>query len=373
MNKILLILISINCTYCFSQEKEEITWWNPINDNKHIIEGQAWPSEVAEHYHRLPKRVANKLSSGVYNLGKQSAGLMIRFNTNSSKITVKYSVKRKDGFGMNHMPATAVSGVDLYTFDDSGKEIWCAATRKFSDTIIYDYKKIGVKKTPREYRLYLPLYNQVTHLEVGVESKSDFEFLSIREEKPMVVYGTSIAQGACASRPGMAWTAQLDRALNLPLVNLGFSGSGRLELPMIDLIAEIDAEVYILDCMPNLTQVTWQSLGIENEEAFKERVLKAVNQLRSKREGTPILLVEHAGYSDEYVSDSQKDRFQKVNKLQYQVYLQLKKQGVENLHYLKKEEIGLKMDDTVDGVHPTDLGMWHYAQAYKNKLQSLFK
>ncbi|SNZ02010.1 SGNH/GDSL hydrolase family protein [Flagellimonas pacifica] len=373
MNRILLILFSISCTHCFSQEKDGITWWSPINDSKHVIEGQAWPNGVAEYYSRLPERVANTLSKGVYNLGRQSAGLMIRFNTNSAKITVRYTVSRKGGFGMNHMPATGVSGVDLYTFDEHGKEIWCAAERKFSDTIIYDYKNLGATKTFREYRLYLPLYNQITHLEVGVESKSDFDFLPVREKKPIVVYGTSITQGACASRPGMAWTAQLGRALDLPLINLGFSGSGRLELPMIDLIAEIDAKVYILDCMPNLTQVTWENLGIENEGAFKERVLKAVNRLRSKKGSIPILLVEHAGYSDEYVSGSQKDRFQKVNKLQYQVYVQLKRQGVENLHYMKKEEIGLKMDDTVDGVHPTDLGMWHYAQAYVSKLQSLLK
>ncbi|WP_190811643.1 SGNH/GDSL hydrolase family protein [Flagellimonas sp. S3867] len=372
IKRIVPVLIYIGYCCCFSQDGEKLKWWNPINDTgQNYLEGQVWPKEVEGPYFRLPERVADKLSHGVYNLGKQAAGLMIRFQTNGSSIHVRYQIGGKGNYGFEHMPATGVSGVDLYTFDSNGKEIWCAASRKFSDTISYVYKKLGVSNTMREYRLYLPLYNQVTKLEIGVDSNSKFSPLPTREEKPIVVYGTSIAQGACASRPGMAWTAQLSRALELPLVNLGFSGSGRLEIPMIDLMTEIDARVYILDCMPNLTPVTWKNLGIKNDATFKERIHKAVAHLRSKRINTPILLVEHAGYSDEYVSPESKKRFQKVNKLQYEVYLQLLDAEIKNLYYMTKEEIGLQIDDTVDAVHPTDLGMKHYAQAYINKLVTI--
>ncbi|MGX1931056.1 SGNH/GDSL hydrolase family protein [Flagellimonas sp. 2504JD4-2] len=374
IKKIFLLLACVgSAAYGFSQD-EELKWWNPLSDAaEHYLEGQAWPKEVEGPYHRLPKRVANKLTHGVYNLGKQSAGLMIRFRTNALMIHIKYQVENKHNYAFEHMPATGVSGVDLYTFDKSGKEIWCAASRKFSDTISYVYKKLGISKTLREYRLYLPLYSEVTHLEIGVDSNSDFSPLPKRNMKPIVVYGTSIAQGACASRPGMAWTAQLGRDMDLPLVNLGFSGSGRLERPMIDLMTEIDAQVYVLDCMPNLTPITWKNLGIENDAMFKERIIMAVKGLRSRRESTPILMVEHGGYSDEYISPSNKNRFEKVNRLQKEAYMQLVHEGVENLYYMTKEEIGLQIDDTVDGVHPTDLGMLHYAEAYSNKLRSILK
>lgn len=369
IRRIALLSAFIGFTSSFAQTSEEIRWWNPIDDAvQNNIEGQAWPEEVEGPYYRLPKRVAEKLSHGVYDLGKQAAGLVVRFQTNSKIIRVNYQVKSKQNYALQHMPATGVSGIDLYTFDANGKEIWCAANRTFSDTISYVYKKLGDSKRIREYRLYLPLYNQVTQLEIGTDSISSFSPLPARNERSIVVYGTSIAQGACASRPGMAWTAQLSRAMELPLVNLGFSGSGRLEIPIIDLMTEIDAQIFILDCMPNLTPVAWKRLGIENDINFKERIFNAVTYLRSKRKSTPILLVEHAGYSDEYVSPASKNRFQKVNKLQYEVFLQLLDEGIKNLYYLTKDEIGLQMDDTVDGVHPTDLGMRHYAQAYINKL-----
>ena len=89
----------------------------------------------------------------------------------------------------------------------------------------------GYHDRGREYRLYLPLYNQVTWMEVGVAKDVYFEPLPVRKEKPIVVYGTSIAQGACASRPGMAWTSILGRKMDRPLINLGFSGFGTFDMP----------------------------------------------------------------------------------------------------------------------------------------------
>src|SRR5690606_5312217 len=111
-----------------------------------------------------------------------------------------------------------------------------------------------------------------------------------RKEKPVIVYGTSIAQGGCASRPGMAWTAILERKLGIPMINLGFSGNGQLEKELIDLIAEIDASVFVLDCLPNLG-------GFKPEEVNK-RILASVNTLREKHPKTPIILTDHAGFTE---------------------------------------------------------------------------
>ncbi len=80
----------------------------------------------------------------------------------------------------------------------------------------------------REYAAYLPLYNGVQSMSIGVEKTATFEGLAPRP-KPIVFYGTSITHGACASRPGMVHTAILGRKLDLPVVNLGFSGNGRMD------------------------------------------------------------------------------------------------------------------------------------------------
>jgi hypothetical protein len=128
-------------------------------------------------------------------------------------------------------------------------------------------------------------------MEIGVPDSSLFSPLPLRFEKPVVVYGTSIAQGACASRPGMAWTAILGRKLDTPVINLGFSGNGRLEKELTDFITGIDAGIMVLDCMPNLVN----EKNYPRDEIIR-RIVQTVKQLRKSRPLVPILLTDHSGY-----------------------------------------------------------------------------
>src|SRR5690606_33829397 len=124
----------------------------------------------------------------------------------------------------------------------------------FKDTITYTFSGMDAAHDSdgREFHLYLPLYNRVEWMEIGVPTEHSFAFVPATDEKPIIVYGTSIAQGGCASRAGMAWTSLLERAIHVPVVNLAFSGNGRLEKEVVDLIVEHEARVFVLDCLPNL-------------------------------------------------------------------------------------------------------------------------
>ena len=117
--------------------------------------------------------------------------------------------------------------------------------------------------------MYLPLYNGIKWMEVAVPAESEFIPLQVRNDKPVVVYGTSIAQGGCATRPGLAWTNILSRKLDRPVINLGFSGNGRLEKEVLDLVAATAAKIYVLDCLPNLVGVY-----VVNGELKKRLVFK---------------------------------------------------------------------------------------------------
>jgi len=377
MKRLLLLHLALFPIFSFSQEDLSMQWWDPIESEFTVIEGQAWGKEVEAPYDRFPSRAKGTVASYVWDNSRHSAGLMVRFRTNSENIVIRYDVRNKGSFAMNHMPATGVSGVDLYAIDSDGKEIWCAGRRIFSDTVTYNFNGLtpndGYHQFGREYRLYLPLYNQVNWVQIGVQDTAYFRPLPVRKEKPIVVYGTSIAHGGCASRPGMAWTAILGRNMDRPLINLGFSGSGRLERPVLELMAEIDAKIYILDCLPNLPKGSWEYLGISTDEEFINRVLEAVRFLKSMRPEIPILLVDHAGYSDQFINKSSKESFSYVNKLQKEAYYQLRKEGYDELHYLTYDEIGMSPDGTVDGTHPNDLGMMNHADAYTKKLRSVLK
>jgi hypothetical protein len=105
--------------------------------------------------------------------------------------------------------------------------------------------------------------------------------------KPVCIYGTSITQGGCASRPGMAYTAILDRRLDRPVINLGFSGNGPVELEVGRFLAELDPALCVLDCLPNM-----------EAPQVNERAVPFVKLLRQSRPDTPIVLVENIAYTN---------------------------------------------------------------------------
>lgn len=366
-NKFSLLVLAFLFFTISSFSQNNISWWNPANNKFQVIDGQAWPDEVVSTYDRLPGRAEKQVRKAVWNLSQNSAGIKIRFRTNSTQIKVRYKVK--GGMAMPHMPATGVSGVDLYAKNSDGKWLWCRGRYSFNDTVQYNFANLTPNdkyhKLGREYHLYLPLYNSVEWLEIGTEKDAIFEPIPARKEKPIVVYGTSIAQGGCASRPGMAWTNILERKMDRPVFNFGFSGNGQLEPELIHLFTEIDAKIYILDCLPNLT------LGkkFSAEEVYK-RILNSVKTIRDKTT-TPILLTEHAGYGNETSNMALSQNTNKLNSVMHEAFAELKTEGLENIYLLSRNTIGLQFEDFVDGVHPTDLGMKQYANAYEKKLRAI--
>ncbi|MDH3710827.1 MAG: SGNH/GDSL hydrolase family protein [Cyclobacteriaceae bacterium] len=360
---ILLLTISI-VQSSFAQENADIKWWNPAESEFPVVSGQAWPHEVQSTFHRLPARAQEQVRTAVWDLSRQSAGLSVRFWTNASRIQIQYQVTGKVAFP--HMPATGVSGVDLYSKSYDGEWMRCWGSyeidKESSYSFVIDNTDESYSKYGREYQLFLPLYNEVEALLIGVDPSSVFEALPIRQEKPIVTYGTSICQGACASRPGMAWTNILERKLERPLVNLGFSGNGRLEPELIDLLAEIDAKLYILDCLPNLRP---------GEHDTYQLTLNAVKKLREKRPEVPIILTAHVGYADHLTNKKSGDKYLELNKELSRAFNHLKSEGYTKIFHLRKEDLGLNFDSYVDTIHPNDLGMLQYANAYENLIREV--
>lgn len=365
------VSLSLTCSmllYFFvaaAQSDSPLKWRNPAEVNYPVIEGQAWWGHTEHVYDRLPAKAKGQVRDDVWNLGRNTAGEYIRFTTNASSIVVRYAV---DGaVAMPHMPATGVSGVDLYARGKNGEWLWASGTFKFADTIEYRFTGLNGKDANLEYRLYLPLYNSPKWLAIAVDEKASFNFSGKAKEKPIVVYGTSIAQGGCASRPGLGWTNILNRLLNTEIINLAFSGNGRLEPPVTDLINEIDASLFVLDCLPNLVdRKTYPA------EELQKRIITAVETLRAKHPSTPILLAEHAiSLPLANMNAGMINLYAGTNKIFLETFALMKKQGIQNIHLITAKEMGLNTESTVDGTHPNDIGMAEYAQAYARKIKQL--
>src|SRR4051812_39703455 len=217
------------------------------------VEGQGW-AETKAPFDRLPARAEGLVRDPVWGPGRQSAGLCVRFVTDAPEIKARWTLISRQ-LALPHMAATGVSGLDLYARLD-GRWRWAGVGRPEQAPTNTATPAAGPPGGRREYRLYLPLYDGVSAVEIGLPEGRSLAEAPPRpsgQERPIVVYGTSITQGGCASRPGMAHTAILGRRLDRPVINLGSSGDGKIEPELAGSLAELDPAAYVLDCLPNMT------------------------------------------------------------------------------------------------------------------------
>jgi hypothetical protein len=327
------------------------------------LDGQAWTG-MKHPYDRLPAEAERKVSPGLWKLSRHSAGLSVGFVTDSPVIAVRWSLRLED-LAMNHMPATGVSGVDLYV-KQGNLWRWVATGRPEKAK---GNEKVLVNNVPRgrhEYRLYLPLYNATDSVAIGVRTGSALAKAPpypADRARPMVFWGTSILQGGCASRPGMAYPSIIGRWMHRPVINLGFSGQGKMDPELAALIAPLDVSVYVIDCAPNMTS-----------ELITERTEPLVRTLRAAHPDTPIVLVGNIVYQQAwFLADSAKS-FKSKNDALQAAYRRSARAGVKNLHYLPADRLlGGDSEATVDGTHPTDLGFLRMAEAIEPALRKIIK
>ena len=399
--------------------------WRDIREFR--VEGKGW-TDTGRFYDRLPARAEGLVTKDVWSLSHHSSGMLARFATDATQIHARWTLRDKD-LAMPHMPATGVSGLDLYVRTGGGWR-WVGAGRPSlfptnSSRLVsglppvpWFARRLGKPRSDadtwvaaathgtRQYILYLPLYNGVESVEVGVPKGAEIgpgavpvpwfarrlgkprfgatatsawlaandasshgtiasshgTITSSHGTKPICFYGTSITQGGCASRPGMAYIAILGRWLETPTINLGFSGSGKAEPEMADLLAELDPSVYVIDCLPN----------VDSAETVRGRVIPMVEKLRAAHRRTPIVLVESVAFQRPPRLTDFHQSWMKKNAALRAGLRRLRAGGMKGLHHVPSAALlGDDGEATVDGIHPTDLGFLRIAQALEPVLRKL--
>jgi hypothetical protein len=253
--------------------------------------------------------------------------------------------------------------LDLYARDEGGRWRWAGMSKHgfipSGQTPLIE----GLSPEWRTYRLYLPLFYAVERIELGLPSEVRLELVPPPVAKPIVVYGTSIVHGAAASRPGMAWTSILGRRLDWPVINLGFSGSACMEPDVGRIIAELDAALFVIDPLPNMSRETVEL----NAEPFLRPVLAA-------HPSTPILLVEDRAHAQEWLYPAMR-RDREGNRAAFRaLYDRLRAGGAASLAYTAGDPLlGGDSEATVDGSHPSDLGFVRYADCLQPTFAILLK
>ena len=350
--KKLIILLILTVSGQWSMVNGQ-TWHDASEGGFHIF-GQGWPQLSQKKFQRLPITEKSKLNN-----------VALWNRTDATSISVRFTLT-KQAVQHYNISSFGQSGVDLYARSDDGKTFhWLGnhlnygfgtpATANFRNIVPQNME--GNKEC--EYMLYMPNFNGVSKLEVGVNEGASFQYIEVPEDdEPIVVYGSSAVQGSSASRPGNSWANMLGRELDAQIVNMGFADNAKLDEGIFKVMADLKPRVFIIDAMPDMKTMP---------QLIKERVVAGVKILQAMT-NRPVLLVESPGAPDRLIRPGQDELHTKANEQVREAYDQLTQDGYTNLFYMTQEELGLNEEDFLDGINPSDLGMKHYAAAYAKKL-----
>ncbi len=309
-------------------------------------------------FRRMPKAVAESVNEGVAQLCGHTSGGRVCFSTNSECIAV--TCTRPNFWAMGHMARTGNGGLELYE-RRGGKWIYRAtfvppATPNGFSSIV----NLGGREE-RELMLQMPLYAPVSSLLIGVSAGSALGEWhgEYARKKPIVFYGSSITQGGCASTPGGDYAGRVSRRFDTDYINLGFSGSGKAEVPMMEYIASLDMSCFVYDYDYNAPDAEY--LSATHYRGY--RIVREANP------DLPIIIMSAPNYDRiGYNAPARRDVIAAT-------YERARAEGDKNVYFIDgKEHFATFNADgcTVDGTHPNDLGFYRMAEAVGGVLEKIW-
>lgn len=322
-----------------------------------LLVGKA--TSEGEYFHRVDTAKYHSMPPKVKKLFTNSAGLAISFTTNSPVIKAKWTVP--DNPQLPNLTRIAQKGLDLYIKRD-GKWQFAGVGMPggvTTERVLVD--NMGTEE--KECLLYLPLYDELKSLEIGVPADSYIHKGENPFKEKIVVYGSSILQGASASRPGLAYPARLSRSSGYNFINMGLSGSGKMEKEVAEMLANIDADAFILDCIPN-----------PSPKEIEERTVDFVMTLRQKHPDVPIIVIQTLMRETGNFNLKVRENVKRQNAAITEQMEVLRKKGVKNLYFIKEDSfLGTDHEGTIDGAHPNDLGFDRILKKYKPAIGKILK
>ncbi|MEK6793971.1 MAG: SGNH/GDSL hydrolase family protein [Spirochaetota bacterium] len=334
--------------------------WHRIDEAPFRVSGLAW-YDTEKRFRRMPLTPSPGIPSAVRSLSDCTSGAQLQFHTESARVAVRVALAAPAG--MDHMPSTGQCGLDCY-IGEVGSMRFAGVTRIPYGASNYEVPVLTASaRERRRITLNFPLYQGVKSIAIGIEDGTRIEApKAYTVDGRIIVYGTSITQGGCAARPGMCYTNILSRRIDAEFINLGFSGNGRGEREVADVIAQIERpRLFVLDYEANCVSA----------ELYRTTLPAFIGTLRAKHPATPILVISRIRYAHENISPT-RDRDERLV-FQRTLVEELRTHGDANIHFLDGSPLlGDDFDEcTVDGVHPTDLGFLRMADGIEPSLRRI--
>lgn len=345
------------------QTANQVVWYS-VQIEPIEIRGFGWKDGITR-YKRLPLEPIQPIPSAVDQLAYCPAGGSVHFQTDSPYVMIR--AKLSGPPNMYHMPSTGQSGFDCYIAPPGERQRYVGTTRLSPAGDAIEHKFYQLEPKLREVTIHLPLYQGVESIEIGIYAHSQLIAPSkLQEDRRVIVYGTSITQGGCASRAGMCYTNILSRRMPCEFINLGFSGNGKGEPELSDIIGDVKRPgLLVLDYVANAG----------SPEKYSVTLPKFISIYRERHPKVPILVLSRIAYAADVHHPESLSKRNSYRDIGHQTVEKLRMEGDGHLYFFDCTELlGEDYEQcTVDGIHPTDLGFMRMADGLERVLTELIK
>lgn len=331
---------------------EDIEWFD-IRQEPFTIYGLLDYKE--DGWRRLPDEITKEISEGLFILSNKTAGGRVRFKTDSPYIAVKAACRYADR--SSHMAFINVAGFDIYANGEHKSRYLGPITPPWNfETSFANMAWSG--PTFKDITINFPSYGAPTQVFVGLKKGCRLEKTDgYCDKKPIIFYGSSITQGACASRPGLIYENYISRKYNIDYVNLGFSGNGLAEDSVVEYMANLPMSVFVSDYDHNAPDV----------EYLEKTHYRMYERIRKSNPDVPYIMLTKPDFDNDTKAPERR-------RVVIDSYHRARENGDRNVYYIDGQRLfaGENRDNcTVDCCHPNDLGMARFADALIGELDKI--
>ena len=325
--------------------------------------------QTTNPYHRVEVANVEGISKGESNLLRMSSGLAITFKTSATSIWVKAEYGPASSWN-GYAPLASTTGFNLFIKDAKGDWTWAASKVHKIAPLKENLEKLfkplevisGMAEGEKECIIYLPLYSELTSLEIGVNKGATIEALPNPFRHNIAVFGSSFTHGSCASGAGLTWPAFLSRSTGLHLCSFGMSGNSKLQPYLGEVFGATKADALICDAFSN-----------PSVKQIGARIRPFIEAVRKGDPNMPIIFIntiyrEHRNFRPSYDKREQK-RIDFVEETLAKVVKEYK--GVYFVNV--PNQTGTDHITSADGTHPYSYGYHRWAQAIEKPILKILK
>ena len=322
------------------------------------------PIPTSKPFARIDTAVYKFNSKTIDRYANYSTGLAVVFETDSRSIRAKWTTGGSNS-GQNQT-AIAQKGLDMYILKDgrwvfagTGNPVMGKAPFNKHESVVVTDMAEGSKQC----LLYLPLFDRVDNLEIGLEEGASIKPLANPFRHNIIVHGSSITHGASASRSGMTYAARLGRDNGWYTSNLGFSGACKLQKEYARYLADIKAvDAFVFDTFSNPTA-----------EEITTRFDEFVDIVRAAHPGVPMIFLQTERRETRNFN-IKRDASEQAKQDAAEQVVKSRMKTDKHIYFIDSE--GFLGDDhlgTVDGTHPNDLGFARMLEVITPKIKKILK